>query len=64
VLIEALTWSIGAGPVSVQTVRVWRTCRDSINGECVGGWNETHAPSLVVVGAVCLVAGLIVLAVH
>jgi hypothetical protein len=51
-------------PVSAQTVRVWRTCRDSINGECVGGWNETHAPSLAVVGAVCLVAGLIVVAVH
>ena len=62
VLIETLAWSIGAGPVSAQTVRVWRTCRQSIDGECVGGWNETHAPALVVLGAICLVAGLIVLA--
>ena len=44
VLIETLAWSIGAGPVSAQTVRVWRTCSRSINGECVGGWNDTHAP--------------------
>jgi hypothetical protein len=64
VLIETLAWSIGAGPVSAQTVRVWRTCRHSINGECVGGWNDTHASSLVVLGAICLVAGVIVLAVH
>ena len=64
VLIETLSWSIGAGPVSAQTVRVWRTCRHSINGECVGGWNDTHASSLVVLGAICLVAGVIVLAVH
>jgi hypothetical protein len=63
-LIEALAWSIGVGPVSAQTVRVWRTCRDSVNGECVGGWNETHAPTLVALGAICLVAGFVVLAVH
>jgi hypothetical protein len=63
-LIETLAWSIGAGPVSAQTVRVWRTCRQSINGECVGGWNETHAPALVVVGAICLVAGVGVLVAH
>jgi hypothetical protein len=44
VLIETLAWSIGVGPVSAQTVRVWRTCRQSVSGECVGGWNETHAP--------------------
>ena len=64
VLLGTLAWSVGAGPVSAQTVRVWRTCRHSINGECVGGWNDTHAPSLLVLGAMCLVAGLIVLAVH
>jgi hypothetical protein len=64
VLVEAVAWSIGAGPVSAQTVRVWRTCVNSINGECAGGWNDTHAPSLVVLGAVCLVAGVILLAVH
>jgi hypothetical protein len=64
VLVETLAWSIGAGAVSAQTVRVWRTCRDSINGECVGGWSETHAPSLVVLGAICFVAGLMSLAVH
>jgi hypothetical protein len=63
-LIEGLAWSIGAGPVSAQTARIWRTCRDSINGECVGGWNETHAPTLVVLGAICLVAGFVALAVH
>ena len=63
-LIEALAWSVGVGPVSAQTVRVWRTCRQSVNGECVGGWSETHAPTLVVLGAICLVAGVIVLAVH
>jgi hypothetical protein len=64
VLIETLAWSIGAGPVSAQTVRVGRTCRDSSGGECVGGWNETHAPALVVLGAIFLVAGVIVLGVH
>ncbi len=64
VLIETLAWSIGAGPVSAQTVRVWRTCPESINGDCVGGWNDTHVPSLVVLGAVCLVAGVILVAVH
>jgi hypothetical protein len=64
VLVETLAWSIGAGPVSAYSVTVWRTCRDSINGECVGGWNDTNAPSLVVLGAICLVAGLIALAVH
>jgi hypothetical protein len=63
-LIETLAWSIGAGSVSAQTVRIWRTCGDSTGGECVGGWNETHAPALVVLGAICLVAGLIVLAAH
>jgi hypothetical protein len=64
VLIETVAWSIGAGPVSAQTVRVWRTCRDSTGGECVGGWDETHAPALVMLGAILLVAGLISLAVH
>ena len=64
VLLETFAWSIGAGPVSAQTVRVWRSCRQSINGECVGGWDDTHAPSLVVLGAICLIAGLIVLAVY
>lgn len=63
-LLETLAWSIGAGPVSVQTFRVWRSCRESIDGECVGGWNETHAPALAVLGAIFLVAGLSVLAVH
>jgi hypothetical protein len=62
VLVETLAWSIGAGPVSAQTVRVWRTCPDSAGGECVGGWNETHAPAFVVLGAICLVAGVIALA--
>jgi hypothetical protein len=63
-LIETLAWSIGAGPVSAQLVRVWRTCGNSIDGECVGGWNETHAPAFVVLGAICLVAGVIALAVY
>jgi HAAS len=63
-LVETLAWSIGAGPVSAYSVRVWRTCRQSINGECLGGWSDTHAPSLIVLGAICLVAGLIVLAGH
>jgi hypothetical protein len=63
-LIETLAWSIGAGPVSAQSVRVWRTCGNSIDGECVGGWNETHAPAFVVLGAICLVAGVIALAVY
>jgi hypothetical protein len=64
VLLETLAWSLGAGPVSAQTVRVWRTCRHSLDGECVGGWNDTHASSLVLLGAICLIAGLVVLAVH
>jgi HAAS len=64
VLVEALAWSSGARAVSAQSVTVWGTCRDSVNGECVGGWNHTSAPSLVVLGAICLVAGLIVLGVH
>jgi hypothetical protein len=64
VLIEAFAWSIGAGPVSAQAVRVWRTCRESVGGECVGGWNETHAPSLVVLGTICLAAGLAAVFVH
>jgi hypothetical protein len=64
VLVETVAWSISAGRVSAHTVIVWRTCRQSLTGECVGGWNETHAPSLVVLGAICLVAGLIVLAVY
>ena len=64
VLIETLAWSIGAGSVSAQSVRVWRSCDQSVDGECVGGWNETHAPALVVLGAICLVAGLILLAVR
>lgn len=55
---------VGTGPVSAQTVRVWRTCRESAGGECVGGWNETHAPSLVVLGTICLIAGLAALSVH
>jgi hypothetical protein len=64
VLIEALAWSVGAGPVSAQGVRVWRTCRNSVDGECVGGWDETDAPSLVVLGAICLVVGLATLSVY
>jgi hypothetical protein len=64
VLIETLAWSIGANPVSAQSVRVWRSCDQSVNGECVGGWDDTYVPSLVVLGAVCLVAGLILVAVH
>jgi hypothetical protein len=64
VLIETLAWSIGAGSVSAQSVRVWPSCVQSVGGECVGGWNETHAPALVALGAICLVAGLILLAVH
>jgi hypothetical protein len=64
VLIETVAWSIGAGPVSAQSIRVWRTCSTSIDRECVGGWNETHAPALVVLGAICLVAGVILVAVH
>jgi hypothetical protein len=64
VLIETLAWAIGAGSVSARSIRVWRRCDQSVNGECVGGWAETHAPALVVLGAICLVAGLILLAVH
>jgi hypothetical protein len=64
VMVEALAWSIGAGRVSAQSVTVWGTCRHSTGGECVGGWNHTQAPSLVVLGTICLVAGLILLAVH
>jgi hypothetical protein len=64
VLVETLAWSIGADRVSAQTIRVWRTCRDSTGGECVGGWDNTDAPSLLVLGAICLLAGLILLAVH
>jgi hypothetical protein len=64
VLVETLAWSIGAGPVSAYSVTVWRTCRHSTGGECVGGWNGTHAPSLLVLGVICLVAGVIVLAVY
>jgi hypothetical protein len=64
VLIETLVWSIGGGPVPAQTVRVWRRCSESINGECVGGWDDTYVPSLVLLGAVCLVAGVILVAVH
>jgi hypothetical protein len=63
-LIETLAWSIGTGPVSAQTVRVWQTCRHSINGECVGGWRYANAPSLLLVGAVCLAAGVIALTMH
>jgi hypothetical protein len=64
VLIETLAWSVGGGPVSAQDVRIWRTCRRSVGGECVGGWNETHAPSLLVFGTICLVAGLAAVSVH
>jgi hypothetical protein len=64
VLIETFAWAVGAGPVSAQGVRVWRTCRDSVSGECVGGWDETRAPALVVLGSIFLVAGLAALAVH
>jgi hypothetical protein len=64
VLVETLAWSIGAGRVSAQSVTVWGTCRHSTGGECVGGWNHTQAPSLVVLGTICLVGGLILLAVH
>jgi hypothetical protein len=64
VLIETVAWSFGAAPISAQTVRVWRTCRDSIDSECIGGWNETHAPALVVLGAICLVGGVSLLGVH
>jgi hypothetical protein len=64
VLVETLAWSIGADRVSAQAVRIWRTCRDSTGGECVGGWDNTDAPSLLVLGAICLVVGLILLAVH
>ena len=64
VLVETLAWSIGAGRVSAQSVTVWGTCRHSTGGECVGGWNHTQAPSLVVLGTICLVAGLILLAMY
>jgi hypothetical protein len=64
VLIETLAWSIGTGRVSAHSITVWRTCRDSTGGECVGGWNETHTPALVVLGAICLVAGVILLDLH
>jgi hypothetical protein len=64
VLVETFAWTVGAGPVSSQAVRVWRSCRDSIGGECVGGWDETRAPTLAVVGAICLLLGLAALAVH
>jgi hypothetical protein len=63
-LVETFAWAVGAGPISAQAVRVWRTCRDSAGGECVGGWDDTHASSLVVLGAMCLLAGLAALAVR
>jgi hypothetical protein len=64
VLIETFAWTVGAGSLSAQTVRVWRTCHDSVSGECVGGWDETRAPALAVLGTICLVAGLVALVVH
>jgi hypothetical protein len=64
VLIETVAWTVGAGSISAQSVRVWRTCRDSVGGECVGGWDEPRVPALAVLGAICLVAGLAALAVH
>jgi hypothetical protein len=63
-LIETFAWSVGADSISAQAVRIWRTCRNSVGGECVGGWDETKAPALVVLGAICLLAGLAALAVH
>jgi hypothetical protein len=64
VLIETFAWAVGAGPVSAQGVRVWRTCSDSVGGECVGGWDETRTPALVVLGSILLLAGLAALTVH
>ena len=64
VLIETVAWTVGAGPVSAQMVRVWRICPDSVGGECVGGWDETKAPAFIVLGAICLILGLAALALH
>jgi hypothetical protein len=51
VLVEVVSWSVGPGPLSADAVRVWRTCRGaSFDGECVGGWSDSYAPALVVLG--------------
>lgn len=57
VLIETVAWWIGAGAVSARGVTIWRTCSDSVGGECVGRWDETQAPALAVAGVICLVFG-------
>jgi hypothetical protein len=64
VLIETFAWSIGTGAVSPRGVTVWRTCSDSIGGECVGRWDETQAPALAVAGVICLIAGLATLSLY
>jgi hypothetical protein len=54
VLIETFAWSVSGQSVSPHAVRTWRACRKAIDGECVGGWNETYAASLTVAGAILM----------
>jgi hypothetical protein len=64
VLIETFAWSVSGQSVSPHAVRTWRACRKAIDGECVGGWNETYAASLTVAGAILIVAGLALVGAH
>ncbi|WP_460835885.1 hypothetical protein [Nocardioides hungaricus] len=61
VLIEAVAWVLGAGPVSHHGIRVWQSCPNRVDGQCVGEWEYSHAPRMLVLGVILVVVGLVVL---
>lgn len=54
-----LDWMLGH-PMRGHGVRVWRTCPQSADGQCIGPWQNHYASSTLIVGAVLILVGLAV----
>lgn len=57
--VAALDWVIGAGAIGGHGVRVWRTCPESVDGQCVGPWHNVYASSTLIAGGALIILGLL-----
>lgn len=52
-------WMLGH-PMRGHGVRVWRTCPQSVDGECIGPWQEHYASSTLIGGGALILVGFVI----
>lgn len=57
--VASVDWVLGH-PVRGHGVRVWRTCPESADGQCIGPFHEYYASSTLIAGVALIIIGLIV----